>query len=127
MLTFAVASAGMTVLAPSPVKPPRIPWISNVGSAQRRSSTEYFLQTDKGFPLHALLQEVLLGEGSFFQAAALPWTAASPARRSGDVDLPSCPFRRVSSRHSSSWAFGAAPPYSPEWRSVLDVRTVISA
>jgi len=39
-LTLAIAWAGITVLAPSPVKPPRIPWISNVGSAQVRSSTE---------------------------------------------------------------------------------------
>src|SRR5438105_1140789 len=40
---------------------------------------------------------------------------------------PSSPLIRVSKRASSSCAFGAAPPYSPECKSVLDVRTLISA
>ena len=31
MLTFTVARAGMTVFAPSPTNPPRMPWISSVG------------------------------------------------------------------------------------------------
>ena len=39
-LTLATAWAGITVLAPSPTNPPRMPWISRVGSAQVRSNTE---------------------------------------------------------------------------------------
>ena len=41
MLTFAIATAGITVFAPSPVKPLSSPFTSNVGRAQTRSSTEY--------------------------------------------------------------------------------------
>src|ERR1044071_3848740 len=40
MLTFAVALAGITVLAPAPVKPPAIPCTSNGGRDLARSSTE---------------------------------------------------------------------------------------
>ena len=40
MLTFAIATAGMTVFAPSPVKPPRMPFTSKVGRAHTRSSVE---------------------------------------------------------------------------------------
>ena len=40
MLTFAIAFAGMTVFAPSPVKPASRPLTSNVGRAHTRSSVE---------------------------------------------------------------------------------------
>ena len=40
MLTLAIAVAGSTVLAPSPVKPDSSPFTSNVGRAQTRSSVE---------------------------------------------------------------------------------------
>ena len=39
-LTLATAVAGITVLAPAPVKPPPMPCTSRVGRAQMRSSTE---------------------------------------------------------------------------------------
>ena len=38
MLTFAIAVAGSTVFAPSPVNPEYSPLTSNVGRAQTRSS-----------------------------------------------------------------------------------------
>ncbi len=38
MLTFAIATAGSTVFAPSPVKPESSPLTSKVGRAQVRSS-----------------------------------------------------------------------------------------
>ena len=38
MLTLAIATAGITVFAPSPVNPPSRPFTSNVGLAQTRSS-----------------------------------------------------------------------------------------
>ena len=38
-LILATARAGITVLAPSPVKPPRMPCTSSVGRAQTRSNT----------------------------------------------------------------------------------------
>jgi hypothetical protein len=41
MLTFAIATAGSTVFAPSPVKPDSKPLTSNVGRAHVRSSVEY--------------------------------------------------------------------------------------
>jgi len=37
MLTLAVARAGMTVLLPSSVKPPTMPWTSSVGRVKLRS------------------------------------------------------------------------------------------
>ena len=40
VLIFTVARAGITVFAPSPMKPPRMPCTSNVGRAHTRSSTE---------------------------------------------------------------------------------------
>ena len=40
MLTLAIAVAGSTVFAPSPVKPDSSPLTSNVGRAQTRSSVE---------------------------------------------------------------------------------------
>ena len=38
MLIFAIATAGSTVFAPSPVKPDSSPFTSNVGRAHVRSS-----------------------------------------------------------------------------------------
>ena len=38
MLTFAIATAGSTVFAPSPVKPDSRPFTSKVGRAHVRSS-----------------------------------------------------------------------------------------
>ncbi len=40
METLATALAGMTVLAPAPMKPPGMPWTSRVGRDQVRSRTE---------------------------------------------------------------------------------------
>ena len=40
MLTLAIAVAGSTVFAPSPVKPDSRPLTSNVGRAHTRSSVE---------------------------------------------------------------------------------------
>jgi hypothetical protein len=40
MLILAIATAGSTVFAPSPVKPESRPFTSKVGRAQTRSSVE---------------------------------------------------------------------------------------
>ena len=64
---MAVACAGITVLAPSPTKPPRMPWISKVGSAQIRSKIEYSFMPVSARPVTSSLRKRSLSNGSFFQ------------------------------------------------------------
>ena len=69
-LTFAVASAGITVFAPSAVKPPMMPWISKVGSAQRRSSTEYALSPVRAFACTRCFRNSRSLKGRLFHVAS---------------------------------------------------------
>src|SRR2546426_1003658 len=110
-LTFAVASAGITVFAPSPVNPPVIPWISKVGRAQRRSSTEYALSPVSAFAWTRCFKNSPSRKGSRFQVASSTLEGRfTDAYRPGTRTLPSGVFKRPSRRASSSWALGAGPP-----------------
>src|SRR6266853_938681 len=96
-LTFAVASAGITVFAPSPVKPPVIPWISKVGRAQRRSSTEYDLSPVSAFAWTRCFKNSASRNGSRFQVASSTLEGRfTDAYRPGTCTLPSGVFKRPS-------------------------------
>ena len=112
MLTLAVALAGITVLAPAPVKPPAMPWTSSVGRAQILlehriagspvscvEPTSFFRNS---FSLNGrLVPALLLGR-------------RRAARRRRRCPGSGCARRRSSAFASSSTspktAFGAAPP-----------------
>ena len=70
MLTFAIAMAGRTVLAPSPVKPESKPFTSNVGRPHTRSSVVAGLA--KEFRRAQFLAVLLLVERKLLPLVTLP-------------------------------------------------------